>query len=427
MATHAKLSPSSAHRWMNCAASIIVEKDLPNTSSAHADEGTAAHFLASESLEQGKDASDFLNRFISLNGGNAYWNESAGTRTGFSVDLEMIENVQKYIDAIRSQADGNQLLVEQRLDFSEFIGAQNAFGTADAVVLTDTEIQVHDLKYGRLKVSADDNEQLKLYALGALNEYSWLGDFTQVRMVIHQPRAGGSSESVITVEELIAFAAEAKSTVKHIVYLQDVLNIGDGASIDEYKEAFNPGEKQCQWCKAKGTCLALAKHALETIIGDFDDVNEVDLEAEFQTAAANVQSAQNDLLGKFYAAAPLIKTWMDAVAREVASKLNLGEQVTGFKLVQGRQGNRAWADVEEAEQLLKSMRLKTEQMYDLKLISPTAAESLKKADAIGPRQWTKVENLITRSEGKPTVVHESDKRPALEVNPTNDFEEIQGN
>jgi hypothetical protein len=137
-----------------------------------------------------------------------------------------------------------------------------------------------------------------------------------------------------------------------------------------------------------------------------------------------LQITENDKLGKLYAAIPLLESWIKAIDSAVHQKLHAGETVEGFKLVQGKQGNRAWANAEEAEALLKSMRLKTEEMYDLKLISPTAAEKLKKAETIGPRQWTKVEALITRPDGKPTVAPISDKRPALDVNPQNDFDDL---
>ncbi|EMV0175196.1 DUF2800 domain-containing protein, partial [Acinetobacter baumannii] len=106
----------------------------------------------------------------------------------------------------------------------------------------------------------------------------------------------------------------------------------------------------------------------------------------------------------------------------VHQKMHAGEAIPGFKMVQGKKGNRTWTDAEEAEKLLKSMRLKTEQMYDLKLISPTKAEALKKDEAIGPRQWTKIEALITQADGKPTVAPESDKRPALDMKPQ--FEDL---
>lgn len=417
---HARFSPSAAHRWIPCPGSMILEKNIANTSSVHADEGTAAHFLASECLERDRNAADFLDCFIVVKNGNAAWdNENAETRTGFCVDLEMSENVQKYLDAVRSQADGNDLLVEQRVNFSGFIDAENAFGTGDAIIIGQSEIQVHDLKYGRgVKVDAENNEQLKLYALGALSDFGMFGDFTHARLVIHQPRLNHVSEAVISIEELYDFAHRAKNTV------QMIKAIDAGTAIFEAKDMLNPGEKQCHWCKAKATCPALIEHVIETVAGEFDDLSACDLEAEIEQAIDAVPEHENQLLAKLYASLPIIESWSKAVAEAVSSKLHSGEPVPGYKLVQGRAGNRAWSNVEDAEQVLKGMRLKVEEMYDLKLISPTNAEKLQKAGVIGPRQWTKVQDLIVRPEGKPTVAHESDKRPALEVNPLNDFETV---
>lgn len=417
---HAKFSPSAAHRWLSCPGSMIMEKDMANTSSAHADEGTAAHFLASECLERDRNATDFLNCFIVIKKGNAEWDqEAAETRSGFMVDLEMAEFVQKYVDAVRSQAEGNELLVEQRVNFSSFIDAENAFGTGDAIIIGQTEIQIHDLKYGRgVKVDAEGNEQLKLYALGALSDFGMFGDFTHARLVIHQPRLGHVSESVVTIEDLYDFAHRAKNTV------QMIKAIDAGTALFQEKDMLNPGEKQCHWCKAKATCPALTKAVIETVAGEFDDLSACDLEAEIKQAVENVPQHENQMLAKLYAALPLIESWSKAVSIAVADKLHGGEQVPGFKLVQGRAGNRTWSNAEEAEQVLKGMRLKVEDMYDLKLISPTNAEKLQKAGVIGPRQWSKVQDLIVRPDGKPTVAPESDKRPALEVNPLNDFETV---
>ncbi|WP_151791345.1 DUF2800 domain-containing protein [Acinetobacter soli] len=426
MTSHAKLSPSSAHRWLNCAGSMILEKDFPDSSSEHAELGTAAHFLASECLEQGKDATDFLNRQIYLVNGVAHWWERPETiniSTFYTVDLEMTENIQKYLDAVRSQSEGNQLLVEQRVSFGSRIGSENAFGTADAIILTADEIQVHDLKYGRgVKVDATGNEQLNLYGIGALEEFGMLGEYKQIRKVIHQPRIGHHSEEVVTIAELEEFEQKVKNGVAHIRALEIGLEDGDGGAIADFEGSFNPGEKQCQWCKAKAVCPALANHLTETMLGEFENLDEVDLQTAVPQATAQIVSYENDRLSKFYAAIPLFENWIKAVDAAVHEKLHAGEVVPGFKLVEGRKGSRKWSDDKEAEELFKSMRLKTEQMYDLKVISPTTAAKLQKENIIGPRQWSKVEALITQNDGKPTVAAESDKRPALDMTPQ--FEDL---
>ena len=214
----------------------------------------------------------------------------------------MSEYVQKYLDAVRSQSEGNELLIEQRVNFSNFIDAENAFGTGDAIIIGQSEIQVHDLKYGRgVKVDAENNEQLKLYALGALSDFGMFGDFTHVRLVIHQPRLNHVSESVVSIEDLYDFAHRAKNTV------QMIKAIDAGAAIFEAKDMLNPGEKQCHWCKAKATCPALIEHVIETVAGEFDDLSTCDLEAEIKQAVEDVPQHENQLLAKLYAALPLIE------------------------------------------------------------------------------------------------------------------------
>jgi hypothetical protein len=119
-------------------------------------------------------------------------------------------------------------------------------------------------------------------------------------------------------------------------------------------------------------------------------------------------------------AVDLIEDWCDAVRKEAYARMNNGIPVPGFKLVQGRRGARAWRSKDEAEATLKTMRLKVEEMYDLSLISPTTAEKLAKASVIGPRQWPKLQDLITQPDGKPAIAPESDPKPAIQVAPRAD-------
>ena len=427
MNLHSKFSPSAAHRWLNCPASMWLEQDLPDVgNSAHAELGTAAHFLAAECLMHEQNADEVLNCWIGIQAHVAYWLDPDvdANPKRYRVDLEMATNTQAYLDAVRSQAEGNQLLVEQRVDFSEFTGQPNSFGTADAIVLTPTEIQVHDLKYGQgVRVSADNNEQLKLYALGAIQEYSLLGDFSQVRMLIHQPRLGAVSEEVMQLDELLAWGEAVKRAVVGIVGLNAGLDSGE-IGLDELSNHAKPSIKACHWCKAKASCIAAERQHLQSIIGEFDDVKQIELVPAIEAAIADVPNADNARLSRLYAASTLIRNWLDAVDEAVYSKMLAGENIPDFKLVAGRKGARKWADDAQAEAMLKSMRLKVDEMYDLKLISPTTAEKLKKSEVIGPRQWAKVEALFVQSAAKPAVVPVSDKRPALDVNPINDFDNI---
>lgn len=397
---HAQLSPSAAHRWMRCPGSLALEATQPDSTSAFAEEGTRAHALAEQ----------ILNARL-----------TGGTDPEAS-DAEMLDFVLRYVDPVWALAQGNELMVEQRVDFSHIVGVENSFGTADAVIIAGSELQIHDLKYGRgVQVNAEQNEQLQLYALGALEQFGLLYDFDTVRLFIHQPRLNHVSEWALTVEELEAFGERAQEAAASVIVM---FNIADCEGVETLPlENFTPGEKQCRFCKAKGgLCAAEAQARLNTVADDFVDLTQP-VGEQLTDAAKRIPLLTNEQLADIYSQVGLIESFCKAVCDRVSAELNAGHPVPGFKLVTGKQGNRAWGDEEAARALLKDQfRYKTEEVFDLKLISPTKAEKLiKKAS---PRRWTKVEALITRADGKPTVAPESDPRPALNINPVNDFDDV---
>lgn len=383
---------------MRCAGSVALESLLPESSSSFADEGTAAHDLASMALLSKRDASAFVGRVITVK------SRDGGASTDFPVDADMAEEVQKYLDKIRQCAVGNELLVEQRLEFSSYVGTPGQFGTSDAVILTADEIQVHDLKYGRgVRVDAEENEQLMLYALGALWTFGMLGDFKRVRCVIHQVRLDHLSEWDCSVDELLAFAERAKRSALECDNAQTIYRTSGYSGSSSY---FNPGDKQCRFCKAKATCPALAGEVSRIVYGD-----ESVLANPHETAKPTAVPQNATLLGTYRDRLELIESWCKAIATTVAAELDAGHEVPGWKRVTGKRGNRAWQDKEAVEKQLKAMRLKHEEIYDYSLISPTQAE--KKLAKEYPRAWLKLAELITQADGRPITVSADDPRPAL--------------
>ena len=376
---HAKLSPSGAHRWMACPGSVALEAAFPDQSSAYAAEGTLAHTLASEHLDgSGLHPSQRIGEVHEVDG------------FMFTVDAAMAAYVDDYCRLVQEYADGGLLLVEQRVPIEHVTGETGATGTSDAIAVHTAKrmLYVVDLKYGMgVRVDAGDNPQLMMYALGAMEQCEPLGEFDQVCMVIHQPRLNHVSEHWIYFGDLWAFKRRA----------------AEAAELTRQPDApLVPGEKQCRFCKAKATCPALRAEVTEVVSGSatLDEFLTPDM-----TTGDNYLSVAMSKVG-------LVEDWCKAVRAEVERRLLAGQTVDGFKLVEGRRGNRKWSNDAEVEALFKSFRLRQDEMYDYSLISPTKAEKLLKDT---PKRWEKAEALISRAEGKPSVAPATDKRSSLTV------------
>jgi hypothetical protein len=398
-----------------------MEDGKPDSSSSFAAEGTAAHFLGECCLSSGRDAISYLGELIEVyaNGDTHFFIENAKEPPSdapleyqFDVDQEMCDYVQTYVDLVRDivRATGGELLIEQRLPLTPITGEEGAGGTADAVILTDDEIIIVDLKYGQgLKVDAEENTQLMIYGLAALEEYSLIGDFKRVRLIISQPRLHHVSEWTADIDTLNAFAKRVTNTAK-------LINSLDVTS--DLTELFAPSVNACRYCKANTECKALAEHNIKLVSDDFSSLDDA--------CAYTVSDAKydSDTLAKIYGHIDLLKDWIKAVETGVYAKLINGEAVGDLKLVEGRGGARKWANTTEAETMLKSMRLKVDEMYDKKIISPTTAEKLAKAGTLGDMQWEKLQALIVRPEGKPSIAPGSSPKPAINLNPVEDFDDI---
>ena len=371
MTLHAKLSASGAHRWLECLGSVDAERKLPNTTSFAADEGSAAHELAEIVLDSGGNAHEHIGNFLTE------MNE-------FVVTQEMADYVQVYVDYVTAQ--GGEQFYEERVDFSEWV--PEGFGTSDVIIINGDTIHVIDLKYGKgLQVFAENNPQAMLYALGAYSDYGYMSDFKTVKISIVQPRLDHIDEWEISVTDLLKWGAWVSEQA-------DIIAQGDAPR--------SPGEKACQWCKAKATCPALKSYTEKIILSQFDEIELTNADT------LNDEQLKNALEGK-----KLIVSWLDSVENLVKSKLEAGESFPGFKLVAGR-SLRKWADEKDAE--LALVDLLEDKAFEKKLLSPSKAEKV-----LGKAKAKDIQNFIIKPEGAPTLAPESDKRPSVSIS-VDDFD-----
>jgi hypothetical protein len=411
---HSKWSASGFESIMLCPGKKVLEQGKPDNTSKYAAEGTAAHQVLTWALQEERPATAYIGRVIEADG------------FVFEVDQDMAGHVQVCVDYANDlKGDDGTIFADIRVNYSSYLGVaeQEAWGTADVIVCRGTEVIVVDFKYGMgVEVDAERNPQMSLYGLGALQAYHGLvADFETVRLAISQPRIKRApSEWDCSVEDLETWGrGRARNAVLDCQDAEDRAQYGTG---NEWIESFlSPAEKACKFCRAKATCPALRDDVAVTV-----NMNAASPEEFAADEVCKVSSGSDEnWLSAALSKADMIEDWCKAVRAEVERRLLAGDGVPGYKLVQGKKGNRAWDKPAEAEAVLKTMRLKEAEMYDFKLISPTTAEKLAKAGTIGPRQWPKVQSLITQSEGKPHVAPLTDSRPALVVTPVvDDFTDV---
>ena len=389
---HARLAPSAAHRWMNCAGSIAASEGIPNTSSVFADEGTAAHTLADVCLRRGLDAKEYLGVSVDLDSG-LICTAPPGPRV-FEVTVEMVEAVQLYLDLVRDamiEEHGglSALWIEQKFDLTFVPGMDG--GTGDAVIYNHHlgELHVIDLKYGRgVPVEAQGNPQLMLYAIGALrmgHEY-----VETVRVTIVQPRCphpdGPVRTAVYGRQEMTDFTIE----------------VAHAARAALRKDAPRTAGEWCKFCPV-GLCDVLRKESMALAVEIFGEI--VPEPDELSPAR----------LAEILTKVGILRVWVKRVEEYANKEAHAGRSPPGFKLV-AKRAMRKWQDEAEAATAMLGVGANKDDIYETSLISPAQADKL-----LGKKNKGVIEPFVVKESSGTILVHDSDPRPTAKLSASETF------
>ena len=377
MPKHAYLSASASHRWLACPPSAKLCANILDQASEYAQQGTDCHELCAYLVEKalGRDVID-------------------PTENLTYYDAEMQNCAEEYrnyvleqIEAAKEFCKDPQVMIEQRLDFSRWV--ENGFGTGDCVIVADEVLQIIDYKHGLgILVSAGDDEhggnsQMMCYALGALEVFGDIYDINQIKMTIFQPRRDNISTYTISKKNLLKWADEVLAPTAQLAY------VGKGE--------FNAGD-HCTFCKVKATCRKRAEYNLELAKYDFEMPATLD-----DTEIAAILEKVNEMI-----------SWGNDIKDYALQQAQSGVHFEGWKIVEGR-SKRKYTDENAVADTVKDAGFDP---YEKKLLGITAMSTL-----LGKKKFEELlGGLIYKPPGKPTLVPESDKRPAMNT-AKDDFKE----
>lgn len=375
---HATLSASGAKRWMSCPPSARLEERLHgifgDKSSPFAEEGTKAHSLVELKLlrEKGRlGEPDGINEF----------NYDLRRKALGSIPKEMDDATDFYAEIVlekfltaKKDCPDAQLLLEQRLDFSEWV--PGGFGTGDTVIISDSLLEVIDFKYGKgVPVFAEGNPQARCYGLGALTRYGVLYGFTHIRNTIIQPRLDSVTEETLERSELLGWAENELKPAAELAWR------GEGE--------FNPGE-HCKFCAARAICYARAAKAMTIFKHGFETPGVI----------------PDESIPEILEVADTAIDWINDLKAYALSQALRGQEWHGYKLVRGKKPPRKWKNEEEAKQQLIRAGYEPEVYTETKFKTVTQIEKL-----VGKSAFDAIfAQFVTQGEGALTLVPESDKR-----------------
>ena len=379
MGKHALLSASSSHRWLNCPPSARLCEQYEDKRNSYAAEGSCAHTLCEYKLKEAlgipaKDPTADL----------AYYDsEMEDCANGY------VDYILELLSVVKETCSDPLVLTEQRVDFSKYV--PEGFGTCDCVIVADDELIIIDIKYGRgITVEAEGNSQMRLYALGVLEAFDSIYDIRTVDMVIYQPRRDNISSDTILKESLYQWADEVLKPAAELAYA------GEGD--------FRCGD-WCQFCKAKNDCRKRAERNLELARYDF---KLPPLLEDYE-----VESILSRIDG--------LVSWASDIKEYALQAALGGKHWNDWKLVEGR-SNRRYINEEAVAHTVSAAGLDP---YEHTVKGVTAMEK-----TLGKARFVALlGKLVEKPQGKPTLVPEGDKRPAINTAKHDfiDFEEEKPN
>lgn len=378
---HALLSASKAELWLNCPGSAMANAQYADEASDYAQEGTIAHEVAEAFVHSTIMHTSQSELAAALDGLRERWGADAITR-------EMMDCAHGYADYIVERITSScEVMLEQKLDFSRWV--PEGFGTGDCIIIDNNTLTIIDYKYGQgVQVESEGNPQMRLYALGAINDYGCVYDFDTVRMCIYQPRINNVSESEMSVADLLEWA-------ERVV-------VPAAAEAVSGEATFHAGQHCRKFCRHAGRCPELTRHCSNFV--------------ESHGVRADVPRLSDEDYLTIMQMEPLIKLWLDKTTRAATDQILSGSSIAGLKVVEGRSLRKWTSDDAVYGELLRLGHDAETVLEPRKVLSVAALEK-----AIGKKKVAEqVGEFITKNPGKPTLVLASDKRP--DYDPGAEFE-----
>lgn len=380
---HALLSASSSERWINCTPSARLEEKFENKTSPYAEEGTLAHAFAELALKS----------YFTLTTKKEIEKELKELRASEIYKSEMENYTEDYLDYIKEKAletpTKPYVGIESKLDFSNY--AKEGFGTADCLMVKDDVLHVIDFKYGKgVPVSSENNPQMMLYALGAYNNIRVIYNIKTVRLTIFQPRIDNISEWELSLEELLNWGENVLKPKADLAHK----GLGEFVAGDH-----------CRFCRAKAVCKAR--------------FNKAEAAIEFMKETKESDIITYDVLGNMLRETEWVKDYIEEVGKAVLSNILDGNEVEGWKAVEGR-SNRKLVDIDKAFKVLKDEGFKDAMLYEKKPLGITELERL----LTKKRFNVLIGDFVEKPKGKPTLAYSADKRaPYQKVSAKEEFNE----